>query len=44
VIHVVHLAARVHEESAEIISPDRAFDSVAEERRIDPTECAAEPA
>ena len=41
---LVHVAICVHEESAEIISPDRAFDSVAEERRIHPTEFAAEPA
>lgn len=41
---LVHVATCIHEGIAEIISPDRAFDQVAEVRRIDPNEFAAEPA
>lgn len=41
---VVHLATCVHEGITTIISPDRAFDQVAEVRRIDPSEFAVEPA
>jgi predicted nucleic acid-binding protein len=41
---VVHLATCVHEGISEIISPDRAFDQVAELRRIDPSEFAPDPA
>lgn len=38
---LVHVATCVHEGISEIISPDRAFDQVAEVRRIDPTEFTA---
>lgn len=41
---LVHVATCIHEGITEIVSPDRAFDIVAEVRRIDPTEFAAEPA
>jgi len=41
---LVHVATCIHEGITEIISPDRAFDQVAEMRRIDPTEFAVEPA
>jgi predicted nucleic acid-binding protein len=41
---LVHVATCIHEGIAEIISPDRAFDQVAELRRIDPSEFAGEPA
>ncbi len=41
---LVHVATCVHEGITEIISPDRGFDLVAEVRRIDPREFAAEPA
>jgi predicted nucleic acid-binding protein len=37
---LVHVATCIHEGIAEIISPDRAFDVVAELRRIDPSEFA----
>lgn len=40
---LVHLATCIHEGITEIISPDHAFDEVAEVRRIDPTEFAADP-
>jgi predicted nucleic acid-binding protein len=38
---LVHVATCVHEGIAEIVSPDRAFDEVAELRRLDPIEFAA---
>jgi hypothetical protein len=41
---LVHVATCIHEGITEIISPDRAFDQVAEVRRIDLTEFAADPA
>lgn len=41
---LVHVATCIHEGIAEIISPDRGFDQVAELRRIDPTAFAADPA
>jgi predicted nucleic acid-binding protein len=41
---LVHVATCIHEGINEIISPDRAFDRVAEVRRIDPTEFTADPA
>lgn len=41
---LIHVATCIHEGITEIISPDRAFDQVAEVRRIDPTEFAVEPA
>ena len=41
---LVHVATCIHEGISEIISPDRAFDEVAELRRIDPSEFAADPA
>ena len=34
---VVHIATCIHEGIAEIVTPDRGFDQVAEIRRIDPT-------
>jgi predicted nucleic acid-binding protein len=37
---VVHVATCIHEGITDIISPDRAFDQVAEIRRIDPTDFA----
>jgi predicted nucleic acid-binding protein len=37
---LVHVATCIHEGITEIISPDRAFDHVAEVRRIDPTDFA----
>ncbi len=41
---LVHVATCIHEGITEIISPDKAFDQVAELRRIDPSEFAVEPA
>jgi len=41
---LTHVATCIHEGITEIISPDRAFDQVAELHRIDPAEFAAEPA
>jgi len=41
---LVHVATCIHEGITEVISPDRAFDQVAEVRRIDPTEFAVQPA
>ncbi len=41
---LVHVATCLHEGITAIISPDRAFDQVAELRRIDPTEFAVDPA
>lgn len=41
---LVHVATCLHEGITDIVSPDRAFDQVAEVRRIDPAEFAAEPA
>ncbi len=38
---LVHVATCIHEGITEIVSPDRAFDQVAELRRIDPSEFAA---
>jgi predicted nucleic acid-binding protein len=38
---LVHVATCVHEGITDIVSPDRAFDAVAEIRRIDPVELAA---
>jgi predicted nucleic acid-binding protein len=38
---VVHVATCIHEGITEIVSPDKAFDQVAELRRIDPAEFAA---
>lgn len=40
---LVHVATCVHEGIADIISPDRGFDLVAEVRRIDPGEFATAP-
>jgi predicted nucleic acid-binding protein len=37
---LVHVATCIHEGITQIISPDRAFDQVAELRRIDPSEFA----
>ena len=37
---LVHVATCVHEGITEIVSPDRAFDQVAEVRRLDPVEFA----
>ena len=39
---LVHVATCVHESITEIVSPDRAFDQVAEIRRLDPAELAAQ--
>lgn len=39
---LVHVATCVHEGITEIVSPDRAFDQVAEVRRLDPVELAAQ--
>lgn len=39
---LVHVATCVHEGIAEIVSPDRSFDQVAEVRRIDPVDLAAQ--
>lgn len=39
---LVHVATCVHEGITEIVSPDRAFDEVAELRRLDPAELAAQ--
>jgi len=39
---LVHVATCVHEGITEIVSPDRAFDQVAEIRRLDPVELAAQ--
>lgn len=39
---LVHVATCVHEGITEIVSPDRAFDHVAEVRRLDPVELAAQ--
>jgi predicted nucleic acid-binding protein len=41
---LVHVATCIHAGITEVISPDRAFDQVAEVRRIDPTEFTVEPA
>lgn len=41
---LVHVATCIHEGITDVISPDRAFDQVAEVRRIDPTEFGADPA
>jgi predicted nucleic acid-binding protein len=41
---LIHVATCIHEGIPGIISPDRAFDQVAELRRIDPTEFAETPA
>jgi hypothetical protein len=41
---LVHVATCIHEGISEIVSPDRAFDQVAEIRRIDPSKFAADPA
>lgn len=41
---LVHVATCIHEGITEIVSPDRAFDRVAEVHRIDPAEFAADPA
>ena len=41
---VVHLATCLHEGITEIVTADRAFDSVTEVRRIDPAVLGAEPA
>lgn len=41
---LVHVATCIHEGITEIVSPDRAFDQVAELRRIDPASFAADPA
>lgn len=38
---LVHVATCIHEGITEIVSPDKAFDQVAEIRRIDPAEFAA---
>jgi hypothetical protein len=38
---LVHVATCIHEGIGEIVSPDRAFDAVAEVRRVDPVELAA---
>jgi hypothetical protein len=39
---LVHVATCVHEGITEIVSPDRAFDQVAELRRLDPADLAAQ--
>ena len=39
---LVHVATCVHEGITEIVSPDRAFDEVAELKRLDPVELAAQ--
>lgn len=39
---LVHVATCVHEGITEIVSPDRAFDQVAEVRRLDPVDLAAQ--
>ena len=39
---LVHVATCVHEGITEIVSPDRAFDQVAEVRRLDPVELATQ--
>jgi len=39
---LVHVATCVHEGITEIVSPDRAFDQVAEIRRLDPVELASQ--
>jgi len=39
---LVHVATCVHEGIAEIVSPDRAFDEVAELRRLDPVDLATQ--
>jgi predicted nucleic acid-binding protein len=41
---LVHVATCIHEGITDIVSPDRAFDTVTELRRIDPSEFAVEPA
>jgi uncharacterized protein len=41
---LIHVATCIHEGISEIVSPDRGFDQVAELRRIDPNDFAAEPA
>jgi len=41
---LIHVATCIHEGITEVISPDQAFDQVAEVRRIDPAEFAAAPA
>jgi hypothetical protein len=41
---LVHVATCIHEGITDIITPDRGFDQVAEVRRIDPTDFAADPA
>jgi len=41
---LVHVATCIHEGVTEIVSPDKAFDEVAEVRRIDPSVFAVEPA
>ena len=41
---LVHIATCLHEGITEILTPDRAFDQVAELRRIDPSEFGADPA
>ncbi len=38
---LVHVATCIHEGITEIVSPDRAFDEVAEIRRLDPVDLAA---
>ena len=39
---LVHVATCIHEGITEIVSPDRAFDEVAEVRRVDPVGLAAQ--
>jgi predicted nucleic acid-binding protein len=41
---LIHVATCIHEGITEIISPDRSFDQVAEVRRIDPADFAADSA
>ena len=41
---LVHVATCIHEGIAEIVSPDRGFDQVAEVRRIDPAAFGTAPA
>src|SRR6186997_766910 len=41
---LVHVATCIHEGIAEIVSPDRGFDQVAEVRRIDPAAFGSAPA
>ena len=41
---LVHVATCVHEGITDLISPDRGFDQVAEVRRIDPADLAADHA